>query len=235
MAARRGNEKAPRNVPRRTAAGGSEEEEGGPAARVSPRGEGAGTSRAGCGCPSAPPRVSLRGGPGPPTLGGVGWAEGGMLVPEALKCPFASSTLLLSNARLGVRFSFPDGKSLGLAPTGLSSVHTSPMPYHCSVSVPVMSDHPGLTKGSEVPWGPVGGASQQLPQGRCPTEALGSLLDKTEEPPASSWGQPLGRLSSPFMEGPGQDGLPQELFISPPFLLRPSPPPDPARPPETLP
>lgn len=34
MAARRGNEKAPRNVPRRTAAGGSEQGEGGLEARA---------------------------------------------------------------------------------------------------------------------------------------------------------------------------------------------------------
>ena len=105
-----------------------------PAARVSPQGEGAGTSRAGCAAHPRPLGSPCMAAQGLPLREGGGWAEGGMLVPEALKCPFASSTLLLSNARLEVRFSFPDGKSLGLAPTGLSSAHTSPMPYHCSVS-----------------------------------------------------------------------------------------------------
>lgn len=58
---------------------------------------------------------------------------------------------------------------------------------------------------------------------------------RIEERPVSSCGQPLGRLNAPFMEGPGQDGLPQELLISPPSSSAPpAPRPDPARPPETL-
>lgn len=133
-----------------------------------------------------------------------------------------------------VHFSFPEGESLGLVCTGLSSAHTPPAPHHFSVTVPVMSGQLGLTRGSEVPWGPVGGAPQQRPQGRWPTGTLRSLSDKTEEPPASSWGQPLGRLSSPFTEGPGQDGLPQELLISLPSSSAPPRPPAPARPPEAL-
>ena len=82
MAARRGNEKAPRNGPRRTAAGGSEAEEGGPAGSsgVTPRG-GGWDEPSWLRRPSAPPGVSLRGGPGPPTPGGgrVGRAQAGRL------------------------------------------------------------------------------------------------------------------------------------------------------------
>lgn len=100
-AARRGNEKAPRNVPGRAAAGGSEAEEGGPAGSsgVTPRGGGWDEPswlqppiRAPQGLPAWRPRAPHA------RRGAVG--RGRYAGPRMLKCPFASGTLLLSNARL---------------------------------------------------------------------------------------------------------------------------------------
>lgn len=93
---------------------------------------------------------------GPPLQEGCGGQR--VCWSQVLKCPFASWHITAFKCQAESISPSQKGESLGLVYTGLSSPHhTPPAPHHFSVTVPAMSGQPGLTRGSEVPWGPVGG------------------------------------------------------------------------------